>query len=311
MTWRDISVMGNYSCLKVELIFTRDRSFYFTTVFIPGIILVTSSFITFWLEWNAVPARVMIVRWLGVTLDAKWSWDPHLRSAVGSAGGVMLKLSSSLAPGKSDGLRPQDQTFSALCDVHPALFRSGIFLSPYNHIRSVYHRFLRLILGAPPRVPNPVLLTMSGLPALDSRIRGLAERFFRRAQASSNMIVRGIGDYEAPGHPYHRIREGIGVTTMLNFFTTSNGFRSTLPVVSNLTAMNVWDGVCMCFIYASLLEFVCVNYVGRKRPLHNVVYRPGENPVTQWSRLLRVIVPLSDLAKVNIHVVLTYNRKDT
>uniref|UniRef100_A0A6P4EPQ6 Uncharacterized protein LOC108041767 n=1 Tax=Drosophila rhopaloa TaxID=1041015 RepID=A0A6P4EPQ6_DRORH len=74
---------------------------------------------------------------------------------------------------------------------------------------------------------------------------------------------------------------GEGVTTMLNFFTTSNGFRSTLPVVSNLTAMNVWDGVCMCFIYASLLEFVCVNYVGRKRPLHNVVYRPGENPVTQ------------------------------
>ncbi|KAL6265904.1 hypothetical protein P5V15_002747 [Pogonomyrmex californicus] len=51
---------GNYSCLKVDLIFTRDRSFYFTTVFIPGIILVTSSFITFWLEWNAVPARVMI-----------------------------------------------------------------------------------------------------------------------------------------------------------------------------------------------------------------------------------------------------------
>ncbi|XP_065333119.1 glutamate-gated chloride channel isoform X1 [Cloeon dipterum] len=126
-SWR-----GNYSCLRVELIFTRDRAFYFTTVFIPGIILVTSSFITFWLEWNAVPARVMI-----------------------------------------------------------------------------------------------------------------------------------------------------GVTTMLNFFTTSNGFRSTLPVVSNLTAMNVWDGVCMCFIYASLLEFVCVNYVGRKRPQHNVVYRPGENPVAQ------------------------------
>ncbi|KAH8312994.1 hypothetical protein KR067_007154 [Drosophila pandora] len=127
-SWR-----GNYSCLQVELTFTRDRAYYFTTVFIPGIILVTSSFITFWLEWNAVPARVMIE----------------------------------------------------------------------------------------------------------------------------------------------------GVTTMLNFFTTSNGFRSTLPVVSNLTAMNVWDGVCMCFIYASLLEFVCVNYVGRKRPLHNVVYRPGENPVTQ------------------------------
>lgn len=95
-----------------------------------------------------------------------------------------------------------------------------------------------------------------------------------------------------------------GVTTMLNFFTTSNGFRSTLPVVSNLTAMNVWDGVCMCFIYASLLEFVCVNYVGRKRPLHNVVYRPGENPVTQVSlrppllRLFSLLFPRFVLYKI-------------
>uniref|UniRef100_T1J0D0 Neurotransmitter-gated ion-channel ligand-binding domain-containing protein n=1 Tax=Strigamia maritima TaxID=126957 RepID=T1J0D0_STRMM len=111
-SWR-----GNFSCLGVELNFTRDKSFYFSTVFIPGMLLVTSSFITFWLEWNAVPGRVML-----------------------------------------------------------------------------------------------------------------------------------------------------GVTTMLNFFTMSNNFRSNLPVVSNLTAMNVWDGVCMCFIYASLLEFVTVNYLARKKP---------------------------------------------
>ena len=91
-----------------------------------------------------------------------------------------------------------------------------------------------------------------------------------------------------------------GVTTMLNFFTTSNSFRGTLPVVSNLTAMNVWDGVCMCFIYASLLEFVCVNYVGRKRPLHNVVYRPGENPVTQ-------VRPLSNLKVCICLLVLVYS----
>uniref|UniRef100_A0A1B0GPT3 Neurotransmitter-gated ion-channel transmembrane domain-containing protein n=1 Tax=Phlebotomus papatasi TaxID=29031 RepID=A0A1B0GPT3_PHLPP len=61
---------GNYSCLKVDLIFTRDRAFYFTTVFIPGIILVTSSFINFWLEWNAVPARVMI----GVSTYSGGAW---------------------------------------------------------------------------------------------------------------------------------------------------------------------------------------------------------------------------------------------
>ncbi|XP_047476249.1 glutamate-gated chloride channel-like isoform X8 [Penaeus chinensis] len=123
---------GDYSCLMVNLVFTRDDVFYFSTVFFPGMVLVTSSFITFWLEWNAVPARVMI-----------------------------------------------------------------------------------------------------------------------------------------------------GVTTMLNFFTTSNSFRESLPVVSNLNAMNVWDSVCMFFIYVSLLEFVVVNYVGRKRPKHNMAYMPGENAVIQ------------------------------
>lgn len=105
---------GDYSCLKVRLHFTRDKAFYVTTVFFPGIILVSSSFLTFWFEWNAVPARTML-----------------------------------------------------------------------------------------------------------------------------------------------------GVTTMLNFFTTSNGFRSNLPVVSNLTAMNMWDATCMFFIYTSFLEFVVMNYLAR------------------------------------------------
>jgi len=105
---------GDFSCLQVRLHFTRDKWFYYTTVFVPGLILVTSSFVTFWIEWNAEPARVML-----------------------------------------------------------------------------------------------------------------------------------------------------GVTTMLNFFTTSNKFRSKLPVVSNLTAMNMWDGTCMFFIYASFLEFIMVNYLAR------------------------------------------------
>ncbi|CAG7818204.1 unnamed protein product [Allacma fusca] len=129
---------GNYSCLEVTLTFSRDRNFYFTTVFIPDIILVTSSFITFWLEWNAVPARVML-----------------------------------------------------------------------------------------------------------------------------------------------------GVTTMLNFFTTSNGFRATLPVVSDLTAMNIWDGFSMFFIYASLLEFVFVNYIGRKRPrrAHEQATPVSSAPVCETNKL--------------------------
>ncbi|KAG8200131.1 hypothetical protein JTE90_018919 [Oedothorax gibbosus] len=113
-TWR-----GKFSCLHILLVFTRDKNYYFSSVFVPGIILVTSAFISFWLDKGVVPARVMI-----------------------------------------------------------------------------------------------------------------------------------------------------GVTTMLSFCTTTNNFRSSLPVVSNLTALNLWDGVCMFFIYSSLLEFVTVNYLYRKTEGH-------------------------------------------
>lgn len=51
-----------------------------------------------------------------------------------------------------------------------------------------------------------------------------------------------------------------------------HSFRSSLPVVSNLTAMNLWDFVCMIFIYASMLEFIVVNYLHRK--VHHHVSRP-------------------------------------
>lgn len=74
----NINFTGNYSCLKVDLIFTRDRAFYFTTVFIPGIILVTSSFITFWLEWNAVPARSMIGKICGWRMGMFSVLHPYL-----------------------------------------------------------------------------------------------------------------------------------------------------------------------------------------------------------------------------------------
>nr|CAD7572879.1 unnamed protein product [Timema californicum] len=150
------------------------------------------------------------VRWLGVTLDAKCSWDPHLRS--GRARGIMLKLAPLLRPVSPLEYGHKIRLF-LLCVMSILLYSAPVFSYlpryRYNHLRTVYHRFLRLILGAPPRVPNRVLLTMSGLPSLDSRIRGLAEKFFTRAQASSNTIVRGIGDYDAPGRPYRRIRDGV------------------------------------------------------------------------------------------------------
>ncbi|XP_045615635.1 glutamate-gated chloride channel [Procambarus clarkii] len=54
---------GEYSCLKVNLIFKREFSYYLIQYYIPCCMLVIVSWVSFWLDQYAVPARVA----LGVT----------------------------------------------------------------------------------------------------------------------------------------------------------------------------------------------------------------------------------------------------
>ena len=56
-------IAGEYSCLKVELIFKREFSYYLITIYVPCCMLVIVSWVSFWLDQNAIPARVS----LGVT----------------------------------------------------------------------------------------------------------------------------------------------------------------------------------------------------------------------------------------------------
>ena len=56
-------VSGEYSCLKVELIFKREFSYYLITIYVPCCMLVIVSWVSFWLDQHAIPARVS----LGVT----------------------------------------------------------------------------------------------------------------------------------------------------------------------------------------------------------------------------------------------------
>ncbi|XP_023319739.1 glutamate-gated chloride channel [Eurytemora carolleeae] len=58
-----ITNTGEYSCLKVELIFKREFSYYLITIYVPCCMLVIVSWVSFWLDQNAIPARLS----LGVT----------------------------------------------------------------------------------------------------------------------------------------------------------------------------------------------------------------------------------------------------
>ena len=51
--------------------------------------------------------------------------------------------------------------------------------------------------------------------------------------------------------------------------------------MSNLTAMNLWDAVCMGFIYTSFLEFVVVNYLARSE-LKDKIDSMKNNKSLRW-----------------------------
>jgi len=58
-----VTATGEYSCLQVDLTFARQLSFFIVTVYIPCSMTVSVSWLSFWLDHKAVPARVA----LGVT----------------------------------------------------------------------------------------------------------------------------------------------------------------------------------------------------------------------------------------------------
>lgn len=60
MNTKYFTIPGEYSCLKVDLLFKREFSYYLIQIYIPCCMLVIVSWVSFWLDQGAVPARVSL-----------------------------------------------------------------------------------------------------------------------------------------------------------------------------------------------------------------------------------------------------------
>uniref|UniRef100_A0AC35TXW9 Neur_chan_LBD domain-containing protein n=1 Tax=Rhabditophanes sp. KR3021 TaxID=114890 RepID=A0AC35TXW9_9BILA len=60
---QSITTLGNFSCLRLQFKLSRETEFYFFHIFIPQILLVLTSMVSFWLHPSGIPGRVT----LGVT----------------------------------------------------------------------------------------------------------------------------------------------------------------------------------------------------------------------------------------------------
>ena len=55
-----VTVTGRYSCLTVDMTFRRQLSYYFITIYIPTLMIVIVSWMSFWLDHKSAPARVAL-----------------------------------------------------------------------------------------------------------------------------------------------------------------------------------------------------------------------------------------------------------
>ena len=53
-------VAGEFACLQAELHLRRNRGYYIIQIFVPSILIVTLSWVSFWLDLDAIPARISL-----------------------------------------------------------------------------------------------------------------------------------------------------------------------------------------------------------------------------------------------------------
>ena len=59
-----ITATGAYSCLRVDLVFARELSFYIVTIYVPCFMIVVVSWFSFWLDYKAVCGHKIFAHFL-------------------------------------------------------------------------------------------------------------------------------------------------------------------------------------------------------------------------------------------------------
>ncbi|XP_063244583.1 uncharacterized protein LOC134544777 [Bacillus rossius redtenbacheri] len=151
------------------------------------------------------------VKYLGVLLDATFTWQPHITAAVRKTRILHRTLRPVL--GARSGVPQPTRLLVYKTYILPVLLYASVVWATlprtcWRPINSVLHAGLRLVLGYPLWTPVELLYRLSGLRRPVEMVAAFAQRFFRRNERSLNPLVRSIGDYDvAEPHAHPRIRD--------------------------------------------------------------------------------------------------------
>lgn len=149
------------------------------------------------------------VKYLGVTLDSRLTFRPHVDRVTSTARFYMNRLGSMLGRGSRMSLRNKLTLFK-VC-IRPVLtYASPVFAQASSNIidklQVVQNRFCRMATGAPYYVRNADLHRDMGLPTIQQLQKKFSETFFKAAEEHPNPLVREAATYTPRPPSLHMVR---------------------------------------------------------------------------------------------------------
>ncbi|KAK3890778.1 hypothetical protein Pcinc_005293 [Petrolisthes cinctipes] len=284
---------GEYSCLRVDLVFKREFSYYLIQYYIPCCMLVIVSWVSFWLDQNAVPARVS----LGVTTLLTMS------TQTSSINNTLPPVSyTKVNPDTLDVQCPHASPPPPACvppPTHPLTPPPSVASCPYTHLTIRSLACCVTTCACVPKRCFPALYQCghslsqlhthsvaislrwnkgfsSPLPSccyLSLFICGplLFPNYTPSRTASQHVPLNNPLQEPLRKSLSHNLLARLTPTLQqyLEFLKRLDHFRplSCFILKGKLSciawAIDVWTGVCLTFVFGALLEFALVNYASR------------------------------------------------
>ncbi|VTJ71783.1 Hypothetical predicted protein [Marmota monax] len=296
---------GKFTCIEARFHLERQMGYYLIQMYIPSLLIVILSWISFWINMDAAPARVGLGITTVLTMTTQSSGSRASLPKVSYVKAIDIWMAVCLL-----------FVFSALLEYAAVNFVSRQHKELLRFRRKRRHHKL----GQQAVTPTIMMATMQKLPGylkaelMEQKLKGqgkftcIEARFHLERQMGYYLIQMYIPSLlivilswisfwinmdAAPA------RVGLGITTVLTMTTQSSGSRASLPKVSYVKAIDIWMAVCLLFVFSALLEYAAVNFVSRqhkellrfrrKRRHHKYQYTTALdiNPLLSSSQLLK------------------------
>ncbi|KAM7290883.1 hypothetical protein ISCGN_027464, partial [Ixodes scapularis] len=303
----------NYSRLVCEIRFVRSMGYYLIQIYIPASLIVVISWVSFWLHRNATPARVS----LGVTtvltmttlmsstnaalpkISYVKSIDIYLGTCFVMVFASLLEYAAVGYLGKRIAMRKaRCQQLAKLAEEHRQKRIAASTGEPGSEpllaspevpvVKTVCHSCLRSspVVDLWFRVP-PLVGNYSRLVCEIRFVRSMGYYLIQMYIPAGLIVVTSWVSFWL-----HRnaspARVALGVLTVLTMTTLMSSTNAALPKISYVKSIDIYLGTCFVMVFAALLEYATVGYLGKRISMKKAEIQQPAKPAqeTRPSELL-------------------------